>query len=133
MYPTACWLQEVTVAVTQAVEEPEVRGQEGPSANTPTAFDAAVSEFLGYLKGYRHYSPWTVGAYGIDLREFREFLLEQGGRVPAPAEITRPQVVGPILRIWHETCCDNASDGMRGPSTLLRVNSVRAHRWIVTP
>jgi len=41
------------------VEEREIQGQEGPPAETPTAFDAAASEFLAYLKGYRHYSPWT--------------------------------------------------------------------------
>jgi site-specific recombinase XerD len=81
--------------VTQAREEqesgespaPQTAGEEGG------AFDAAVAEFLSYLRGYRHYSPWTVGAYRIDLREFREFLVAREGRVPAPAEITRPQVV----------------------------------------
>jgi site-specific recombinase XerD len=67
--------------------QPEMADQGG------TAFDAAVSEFLSYLQGYRQYSSWTVGAYRIDLRGFREFLLEQGGSVPAPSEITRPQVV----------------------------------------
>jgi len=87
------------VALTQTAEEQGVRGQEGPPAETPTAFDAAVSEFLAYLQGYRQYSPWTVRAYGIDLREFREFLLAQDGRVPAPAEITRPQVVAWGLRL----------------------------------
>jgi len=95
MYPTERGLQEVTVAVTQATEEQAVRAEEEAQAagEDGAAFDAAVAEFLAYLKGYRHYSPWTTRAYGIDLREFREFLLEQGGRVPAPAEITRPQVV----------------------------------------
>jgi len=81
------------MTVTQAPEEGVDRGQEGPLAETPIAFDAAVSEFLAYLKGYRHYSPWTVRAYGIDLREFRKFLLEQTGRMPEPHEISRPQVV----------------------------------------
>ena len=79
------------MAVTQAVEEQEVAGQEGPSAEAPTTFDSAVSEFLAYIEGYRHYSSWTVGAYRIDLREFRGFLQEQVGRVPSPSEITRPQ------------------------------------------
>jgi len=67
--------------------------EEAEPPEAPSAFDAAVDEFLAYLKGYRQYSSWTVGAYRIDLREFREFLLEQGGGVPQPAEITRPQVV----------------------------------------
>ena len=75
------------------VEEGASQSENEALAETPTAFDSAVNEFLAYLEGYRHYSPWTVGAYRIDLREFREFLLEQEGRVPAPAEITRPQVV----------------------------------------
>jgi len=79
--------------VTDPAEDHAIEGQEGPEPETATAFDAAVSEFLSYLQGYRHYSPWTVRAYGIDLREFREFLLAQEGRVPAPAEITRPHVV----------------------------------------
>jgi len=83
------------VGVTRATEEQAVGEPTQPqtAATDGTAFDAAVSEFLSYLQGYRHYSPWTIGAYGIDLREFREFLLEQEGRVPSPAEITRPQVV----------------------------------------
>ena len=85
--------------VTQPAEEHAIQSQEGPAADTATAFDRAVSEFLSYLQGYRHYSPWTVGAYRIDLREFREFLLEQEGRVPAPSEITRPQVVAWGLRL----------------------------------
>lgn len=75
------------------------RSKRAKSAETPTAFDAAVSEFLSYLQGYRQYSPWTVGAYRIDLREFREFLLEQQGGAPAPAEITRPQVVAWGLKL----------------------------------
>jgi len=81
------------------VEERASQGEDEAQAETPTAFDSAVSEFLAYLQGYRHYSPWTVGAYRIDLREFREFLLEQGGHVPAPAEITRPQVVAWGLKL----------------------------------
>jgi len=81
------------------VEERASQGEDEAQAETPTAFDCAVSEFLAYLQGYRHYSPWTVGAYRIDLREFREFLLEQGGHVPAPAEITRPQVVAWGLKL----------------------------------
>jgi len=83
--------------VTQAREKQEQESEESPAPQTAGeedgAFDAAVSEFLSYLQGYRHYSPWTVGAYGIDLRAFRAFLLEHEGRVPAPTEITRPQVV----------------------------------------
>jgi integrase/recombinase XerC len=79
--------------VTQVVEEGASQSENEAQAETPSAFDSAVNEFLAYLQGYRHYSPWTVGAYRIDLREFREFLLEEEGRVPAPSEITRPQVV----------------------------------------
>jgi integrase/recombinase XerC len=91
--------------VTQAARNGESKTSEkrpSAGAKSPTAsgaFDAAVEEFLAYLKGYRQYSPWTIGAYRTDLREFRQFLLEREGRVPAPAEITRPQVVawGPKL------------------------------------
>jgi len=87
--------------VTQAAENPDFpdASEQNTGAEEGSAFDAAVSKFLSYLQGYRHYSPWTVGAYRIDLREFQEFLLEQGGRVPAPAEITRPQVVAWGLKL----------------------------------
>ena len=80
------------MTVTQVVEEGAPQDDNEAVAEAPTAFDAAVSEFLAYLQGYRQYSPWTVRAYGIDLRGFREFLLEQVGRVPSPQDITRPQV-----------------------------------------
>lgn len=36
------------MALTQTAQEQGVRGQEGPPAETATAFDAAVSEFLAY-------------------------------------------------------------------------------------
>lgn len=83
------------MGVIQATERQAVRTEEEPqpAGVESAALDAAVSEFLSYLQGYRHYSPWTVGAYRTDLREFRKFLLEREGRVPAPPEITRPQVV----------------------------------------
>jgi len=84
------------VPVTQAAEEQA--SKKGPP-EAPITFDAAVSEFLAYLQGYRHYSPWTVRAYGIDLRGFREFLLEQEGRVPSPQQITRPRVVAWGLKL----------------------------------
>jgi len=87
--------------VTQAREKQE--SEESPAPQTAgaegAAFDAAVSEFLSYLQGYRQYSSWTVGAYRIDLREFREFLLGQEGCVPSPQEITRPQVVAWGLKL----------------------------------
>jgi len=89
--------------VTQARKKREVRTGRGrqTAGKYGITFDAAVSEYLTYLKGYRQYSPWTLGAYSIDLREFRKFLLEREGMVPAPAEITRPQVVawGPKLHM----------------------------------
>jgi len=89
------------MAVTRATEEQAMGEPAQPQTAAPdgTAFDAAVTEFLSYLQGYRQYSSWTVGAYRIDLREFREFLLGQEGRVPAPAEITRPQVVAWGLKL----------------------------------
>jgi len=83
------------MAVTRTTEEQALGEPTQPQTAVAdgAAFDAAVAEFLSYLQGYRQYSPWTVGAYRIDLREFREFLVGQEGHVPAPAEITRPQVV----------------------------------------
>jgi len=65
-----------------------------PSTETQISFDAAVVEFLNYLRDYRHYSPVTVRAYGIDLRGFRGFLLEQLGELPLPQAITYKEVLG---------------------------------------
>ena len=59
----------------------------------PLSFDAAVAEFLRYLRGYRNYSPVTVRAYGIDLRQFRKFLVGELGNLPTPQEISRQQVL----------------------------------------
>jgi len=63
------------------------------------SFDDAVGEFLKYLRGYRHYSPVTVKAYGLDLRQFREFLVEEMGEPPTPAEISRQQLLGWGLKL----------------------------------
>jgi site-specific recombinase XerD len=56
-------------------------------------YDQAVKEFLDYVRHYRGYSPLTVRAYGTDLRMFRKFLESRLGRVPAPAEIRREQII----------------------------------------
>ncbi len=56
-------------------------------------YDQAVKEFLDYLAHYRNYSPLTVRGYATDLRMFREFLGTRLGRVPAPAEIKREQII----------------------------------------
>jgi hypothetical protein len=76
-------LQEAEVPVTQTTEEQAVGAQEESQAAGAdgATFDAAVSEFLAYLQGYRHYSSWTVGAYRIDLREFRGFLLDYSSAI----------------------------------------------------
>jgi site-specific recombinase XerD len=57
------------------------------------SYDQAAKEFLDYVRHYRGYSPLTVRAYGTDLRMFREFLESRLGRVPAPAEIKREQII----------------------------------------
>jgi site-specific recombinase XerD len=56
-------------------------------------YDQAVKEFLDYLAHYRNYSSLTVRGYATDLRMFREFLGTRLGRVPAPAEIKREQII----------------------------------------
>ncbi len=56
-------------------------------------YDQAVTEFLDYLAHYRNYSPLTVRGYATDLRMFREFLGTRLGRVLAPAEIKREQII----------------------------------------
>jgi len=57
------------------------------------SYDQAVKEFLDYLTHYRSYSPLTVRGYAADLRMFRGFLESRLGRVPAPAEIKREQII----------------------------------------
>jgi len=44
--------------------------------------DAAVTEFMTYLRGERQYSPETVRAYREDLTEFWQFLADNGGTKP---------------------------------------------------
>jgi integrase/recombinase XerC len=66
----------------------------GPDEVAPAiGYDQAAKEFLDYVQHYRGYSPLTVRAYGTDLRMFREFLESRLGRVPAPAEIKREQII----------------------------------------
>ncbi len=57
------------------------------------SYDQAVKEFLDYVQHYRGYSPLTVRAYGTDLRMFRVFLEGRLGRIPAPAQIKREQII----------------------------------------
>jgi len=64
--------------------------EEGAAA---ISYDQAAKEFLDYVRHYRGYSPLTVRAYGTDLRMFRSFLESRLGRVPAPAEIKREQII----------------------------------------
>jgi len=63
------------------------------------SFGAAAEEFVRYLRGYRSFSPSTVRAYEIDLHQFREFLVEAIGEVPAPEAITRQQVLAWGLKL----------------------------------
>ncbi len=66
---------------------------EPDAATVGIGYDQAVTEFLDYLAHYRNYSPLTVRGYATDLRMFREFLGTRLGRVPAPAEIKREQII----------------------------------------
>jgi hypothetical protein len=56
--------QAAQIGESKTSENSPSEGAKSPDA--PTAFDAAVEEFLAYVKGYRQYSAWTVGAYGFD-------------------------------------------------------------------
>jgi len=50
--------------------------------------DAAVRSFLTYLKTERDASPHTLRNYGVDLRQFLEFLRSaHGGMLPTPANV----------------------------------------------
>ena len=57
------------------------------------SFEDALLQFLNYLTAYRSYSALTVQSYRCDLRQFREYLENQHGRLPNPGEINREQII----------------------------------------
>ncbi len=65
-------------------------------------FDDAVERFLSYLGDQRRASPATLCSYASDLRQFREFLVEDaggGGGAPAPAGIDKLAVRGFVAQL----------------------------------
>ena len=74
--------------------------------NTNNSILPIVNDFLTYLLDERHFSPYTAKCYGVDLRQFVEFLTEErGGEVNHAAEAAcwtaesngqRPDIVGSI-------------------------------------
>ena len=57
-------------------------------------FNYYIDRFLNYIGVEKNYSPHTVLNYRIDLIEFNDFLLAQGGRE------VRDHVCAPAARGW---------------------------------
>lgn len=54
--------------------------------------DAAVKQFLNYLRAVRNSSPHTLRSYGNDLEQFLAFLTPPGTPMPAPQEVTHVMI-----------------------------------------
>jgi integrase/recombinase XerC len=65
---------------------------------------AAIAEYLGYLKGERDASAHTLRNYGVDLAQFLAYLRERpgGGTDPRPASVDELAVRGFLARLHGE-------------------------------
>ena len=65
---------------------------------------AAIAEYLGYLKGERDASAHTLRNYGVDLAQFLAYLRERpgGGTDPHPASVDELAVRGFLARLHGE-------------------------------
>ena len=57
------------------------------------SFEAAVTMFLEYLKGYRSCAAVSIRAYRRDIEGFARFMSETVTEVPPPDQITRQHVM----------------------------------------
>jgi len=74
--------------------------------NTKNSTLPIIDDFLTYLLDERHFSPYTAKCYGVDLRQFVEFLSEERGEEvnhateaacwTAASNGQRPDIVGSI-------------------------------------
>jgi integrase/recombinase XerC len=81
---------------------PEKDGHKSPDA---PIFSALAGEFMDYLAVERNYSAHTRAGYESDLRQFYEFLKEEGrwGEEPAPTDVTEAAVTSFVYRL-HGGC-----------------------------
>lgn len=66
----------------------------------PVALDAAATDFLAFLGGVRRYSPHTVRAYSVDVREFCRGFRERHGRSATTADLRRPELRAECVRVF---------------------------------
>jgi integrase/recombinase XerC len=81
---------------------PEKNGSTGQDL---AVFPALVGEFMDYLAVERNYSLHTRAGYESDLRQFYEFLKEEGrwGAEPAPKGVSEAAVTSFVYRL-HGSC-----------------------------
>lgn len=80
---------------------PEKNGSTGQDL---AVFPARVGEFMDYLAVERNFSLHTRAGYESDLRQFYEFLKEEGrwGEEPAPADVNEAAVTSFVYRLHGE-------------------------------
>lgn len=79
---------------------PEKSGSKTPDK---AMFPALVAEFMDYLAVERNFSPHTRAGYESDLRQFHEFLLEDGRWGAEPSRLTEAAVTSFVYRL-HGKC-----------------------------
>ncbi|CAG1066835.1 Tyrosine recombinase XerC [uncultured bacterium] len=79
--------------------------KDGPKSPDAPIFPALAGEFMDYLAVERNYSVHTRAGYESDLRQFYEFLKEEGrwGEEPAPTDVTEAAVTSFVYRL-HGGC-----------------------------
>ena len=77
----------------------------GSTGQKKAVFPALAGEFMDYLAVERNYSLHTRAGYESDLRQFYEFLKEEGrwGAEPAPADVNEAAVTSFVYRL-HGGC-----------------------------
>lgn len=75
---------------------PEKNGSKTPCG---AAFPALVAEFMDYLAVERNYSSHTMAGYESDLRQFREFIYEDGRFGEDPLRLTEAAVTSFVYRL----------------------------------
>ena len=93
---------------------PEKSGSKTPDK---ASFPALVAEFMDYLAVERNFSPHTRAGYESDLRQFHEFLLEDGRWGAEPSRLTEAAVTSFVYRLHG---------GRRKVSIARKLSSIRS-------